>query len=472
MSHKPIYLENISLYFPHKLCFEALNAQINYGNRIAIIGRNGGGKSTLLKMIHGVVEPSEGKVHVDEGVVFGYLPQTIEDFNDLSGGQRLNKALTQILARDPSILLLDEPTNHLDLSNRKSLMRMLQNYHGTLIVVSHDVELLRGCINVLWHIDDEKVRIFAGNYDDYCRETKQKRAAIEREMTLLDRQKNEMHKSLMREQERGKKSKVRGEKKRAQGCWSRLVAGDKERQAQEATARKVCGIDAKKQEFTERLSELRISESIEPKFSIKAEVISKNVLTVTDGSCGYAGEPILQNINLSVRSGERLAIVGDNGSGKSTLLKSIYGDSAISKSSEWVAPKSEDIGYLDQHYSTLDKNKTALEVIGELMPAWSHQEIRKHLNDFLFRKNEEVNTKIAELSGGEKACLSLAKIAAKTPKLLLLDEITNNIDLETKEHIIQVLKEYPGAMIVISHDNDFLKSIDISCMFHVKHYMV
>jgi len=107
-------------------------------------------------------------------------------------------------------------------------------------------------------------------------------------------------------------------------------------------------------------------------------------------------------------------------------------------------------------------DKTVLETISDLVPAWSHAEIRRHLNDFLFRKNEEVNALVSTLSGGEKARLSLAQIAAKTPKLLILDEITNNLDLETKEHVIQVLKYYPGAMIVISHEADFLEEIGIS----------
>jgi len=469
MSHKPICIKNISLSFSHKVCFDCFNAQVNYGDRIAIIGRNGSGKSTLLKMIAGI-ESNEGNIWINESCCFGYIPQTIEEFPDLSGGQRFNKMLSRVLAQNPNVLLLDEPTNHLDSSSRKSLLRMLRSYRGTLIVVSHDIELLRTSVDILWHIDNQKIHVFAGNYDDYLCETQQKIAAIEREIAILDRQKGDVHKSLMREQERAKKSKMRGEKKRRQGRWSKLVAGGKECKAQETSGRKVCGVYAKKQEIVEKLSELYVPESIRYKFSIKASSFSKDVLVIEGGGCGYVvGKPILQNINLTVRFGDRLAIVGDNGVGKSTLLKAIYGDPTILRSGEWMVLSREDIGYLDQHYSTLDKNKSALDVIGELMPLWSHQENRVHLNNFLFRKNEEVITKIALLSGGEKARLSLARIAAKTPKILLLDEITNNIDLETKDHIIQVLREYPGTVIVISHDSDFLNSIGICKMFHVKH---
>ena len=142
-------------------------------------------------------------------------------------------------------------------------------------------------------------------------------------------------------------------------------------------------------------------------------------------------------------------------------------DDSVIKSGNWHAPKISDIGYLDQHYGTLSAEKTVLETIAELVPTWSHIEVRRHLNDFLFRKNEEVNSLVAKASGGEKARLSLAQIAARTPKLLILDEITNNLDLETRGHVIEVLKNYPGAMIVISHDTDFLREIGVHDRYQI-----
>jgi ATPase subunit of ABC transporter with duplicated ATPase domains len=163
-----------------------------------------------------------------------------------------------------------------------------------------------------------------------------------------------------------------------------------------------------------------------------------------------------------------LLLSGDNGSGKTTLIRAILGDEAVFKTGSWQVLKREGIGYLDQHYSTLDSQKTVIEMIQNTVPNWPHSEIRKHLNEFLFKKNEEVHTKVADLSGGEKARLSLAQIAAVTPKLLILDEITNNLDLETREHVIQVLKEYPGGMLVVSHDNDFLSAIDVSSRYCIQ----
>jgi ATPase subunit of ABC transporter with duplicated ATPase domains len=463
-----LLLNNISLYYPHKICFAEFTTQIHPGQRIAIIGNNGVGKSCLLKIIHKLYEPTEGKVMHPQDVVFGYVPQVVEDFSNLSGGQRLNKALTQALAVQPNILLLDEPTNHLDLNNRKSIMRMLNAYHGTLIVASHDVELLRHCVDTIWHIDNAKVHIFSGRYDDYIREIKLKRISIEKDLVLLDRQRNNVHEELMKEQSRAKKSKLRGEKHIKQRKWPTVVSAAKVMRAVETGGRKQKAINDKKQALTEQLLQMRIPEVIKPKFILASGCqSSQTIVSISEGSCGY-NHSILHNISLTVHGSERVAIRGDNGSGKSLLLKAIRGDQTITREGSWYVPESRDIGYLDQHYQTLDPNKTVIEEIIKVLPDHPYKEIRSHLNDFLFRKNEEVNALVSTLSGGEKARLSLAQIAAKPPALMLLDEITNNLDLLTREHMIAVLKEYPGAMIVISHDEDFLKQIGIETYYVVE----
>lgn len=461
MSHKPINIQNLELSLPHKTCFENFSCQIPYGSRIAIIGRNGGGKSTLLKMIAEVLESS--------GITYGYVPQVIDTHDNLSGGERLNASITEALSLDPDVLLLDEPTNHLDRSNRSSLMHMLRHYPGTLITVSHDTELLRHCIDTLWHIDNGKIHIFSGSYDNYKNEIKLKRASIEGELELLNRQKKDMHHKLMQEQQRAAKSSAKGAKSIDQRKWPTIVSKSKTLKAQETSGRKKASIDRRKSDLIQSLDDLRLPEIIIPKFSItSAGIRAQTLVQVSDGSVGYApNKPILSGINFSISGSERIAILGDNGSGKSTLIKGILGYEEIHKSGDWFVIKREDIGYLDQHYSTLELEKSVLETISDLVPSWTHAEARRHLNDFLFRKNEEVNALVSTLSGGEKARLSLAQIAAKTPKLLILDEITNNLDLETKEHVTKVLREYPGAMIFISHDADFLEEIGVEGVYKI-----
>ena len=454
-----IQIHNLTLSFPHKTCFEDFSANIPYGSRIAIIGRNGSGKSSLLKMLMDIA--------MQANMTVGYVPQAIENCDNLSGGQSFNKALTEAQALSPDILLLDEPTNHLDLRNRKSLMRMIQNFPGTLVVISHDATLLRNYINKFWHIDNGKIHVFTGNYDDYMNEIMVKRSAIERKLSLLNSQKKDMHEALMKEQLRASKAKQKGEKSISQRKWPTIVSDAKARNAQETSGRKKADIACKKQEFSDQLAGIRLPDVILPKFSLNSSDIGKHVVvSVIQGAVGY-DDFILQDISLCVGSVDRVAIMGDNGSGKSTIIRAIMNDPKVKRSGSWDVPKHSDIGYLDQHYNSLACDKSVLEIIQDVAPDWDHGALRHHLNDFLFRKNEEVNQRVENLSGGEKARLSLAQIAAHTPKLLILDEVTNNLDLETRRHVIEVLKFYPSAMIVISHDEDFLEAIEVNVRYNV-----
>lgn len=464
--HHKISMRAIALSVPGKTCFENFTAQIPHGRRIAIIGRNGSGKSTLLKIIQGLVPPTAGTVRIPEDVVFGYVPQVVEEYESLSGGQRLNKALTAALSLDPNVLCLDEPTNHLDLANRRSFMRMLKAYTGTLVIVTHDTDLLRTRIDELWTIENGKIKIFLGDYHAYLEEQKIAQEAQQEQIAALKKQKGKARIALQAEQQRAASSKRTNQDEN-----DRLLRGAM-RQSGDATAGKNRGkINELKKQIDQKLAGHHVPEVINPKFNLKYEEGGKNkvLVSISDGSCGY-GQPSLHGIHLQVGPSARIGILGPNGSGKSMLVKAIYGDEAIVKTGEWHCPKKREIGYLDQHYQTLDPDSTVFETVELLAPSLSVPEIRKLLNRFLFRKNEEIAAKVKTLSGGEKARLSLAQIAAQNPKLVILDEMTNNVDLETREHIIQVVAAYPGAVIVISHDQDFLERINITSFYEIKEH--
>lgn len=449
MLHKPFTLNNLSLSFPHKICFEDFSAQIQAENLIAIIGRNGAGKTSLLKMILEEANKQE--------FTCSYVPQ-IPDHDNLSGSQKFHKSLTEAISKMPDILLLDEPTNHLDIDNKKNLLYMLGNFEGIIIVISHDKELLRKA-DIIWHIDDGEVKIFSGNYDDYIRKRDIELGKIQSDIDKLNKEKQETHKALMKEQKRASNSKAMGKKSIDNKKWPTITSKCKANQAAITAGKKKAFIRNKREDISEKLSNIYLPEEIKPKFHIEAGRISdKNLINISGGSVGYE-KMILQNINLTLSGSEKLVIKGKNASGKSTLLKAIMSNPEVKKEGEWHIPLSKDIGYLDQHYKIIEQAPSPLELIKLLRPEWNLAEIRSHLNNFLFRKNEEVNNSISSLSGGEKARLSLCLIAANPPKLLILDEITNNLDLETKDHISQILKEYPGAMIIVSHDEGFLEEI-------------
>ena len=193
------------------------------------------------------------------------------------------------------------------------------------------------------------------------------------------------------------------------------------------------------------------------------------MISVIDGSIQYKNQPMLiTDININLSSGQHISINGNNGSGKSSLIKALMRCEDIITDGKWILPSAQTtIGYLDQNYATLNYNKSVFDNIADIAHGWDKEQIRQHLNDFLFRKNEEINALADTLSGGERARLSLCRIAANPPELLILDEITNNLDLETKEHMVQVLIEYPEAMIVISHEQEFLDAINIDCFYKI-----
>ncbi|MDD5022046.1 MAG: ABC-F family ATP-binding cassette domain-containing protein [Endomicrobiaceae bacterium] len=461
---KPIKLENLSLSFPHKICFENFSTLIHSGSKIAVIGNNGSGKTTLLKAIAGYETPLFGNIYIPPEIKVSYVPQTITEHSNLSGGQRFNKELSRALSENPDLLLLDEPTNHLDIYNRKSLMGMLTRFNGTLIVVSHDEELLNKNAGILWHIDGGKIKIFNGKYCDYKTNAVLTKNSLEEEKRILEREKNSAHKKLMKQQERASKSRKGGEKKREEAKWAPVAAGIKKSGAEVSAGKQKSEISQRRNDINERLKSLKISEEITPSFYLNSASVSFN-LSVSGGSAGYENNEVLTDINIAISAGQKTALIGRNASGKTTLLRALSGDQNVLKNGVWIVPKKENIGYLDQHYSNLDYNTTIIDFISAIVPKWTHAEIRKHLNDFLFRKNEEVNEKISLLSGGEKARLSLAAISCRVPQLLILDEITNNIDLITKEHIAKILSLYPGSLLLVSHEPEFIKKIGINDIY-------
>lgn len=464
MQHRSIILQNVSLYFPHKICFSNFSATIQYGSRIAIIGRNGSGKSTLLKIIQGIGMPTSGTVAIPNDVKFGYVPQIIGTFNELSGGQKLQKSLSQALSSNPSVLCLDEPTNHLDANNRRSLMNMLAHYKGTLIIITHDIELLESNVDHIWHIEEGAINSYSGTYQNYLKEKKSKWASRLKNIEQLKKERKKAIASIEQEKKRAAQSKNANQFEK-----DRVLRSKMQESGSRTTGKKSGRLHELQEKITQNLKDAHMPEIIKPKFNLNARDLTshKAIISINDGSCGYK-QPVLNNIHLQMMPTEHIAISGENGSGKSTLFKAILGDSHITKNGTWFIPQRSEIGYLDQQYSNLNPQDTVMQVIERVAPHLKSPEIRKHLNDFLFRKNEEVQAITNTLSGGEKARLSLAQIAAQSPRLLLLDEITNNIDLETREHIIEVLKEYPGALMIISHNQDFLDQIRIDTYYQTK----
>lgn len=459
-------IHQLSLYFPEKICFEPFDAQIGGGDRIALIGDNSSGKTSLLRMIAGLSPIADGQIHFHHDVPLGYVAQIPEGFEGLSGSEQFQKALSEAMSLQPELLILDEPTNHLDIDNRRQLLNFLKYYPGAMLISSHDPELLSLIPEKLWAIQNGAVLQFHGTYQDYLREKDILCAQADEQLACLAKDQKATHQQLMKEQKRAKGAKDRAKKDIQNRKWPTVKSHAKMQRASQTSGKKKQHLKDKRDDILNQLTQTARTEAIEPKFYLSAATHSnQSILIIQDGSIGYDKKVIKSHINISLFGQQRLAITGKNGSGKSTLIKAIMSDPSIAKEGEWSVPNKKDIGYLDQHYKEFERDDAVLSSLEALRPDWSHQQLRSHLNDFLFKSNNVVNQFVSSLSGGEKARLSLAKIAACPPKLLILDEVTNNLDLTTRNHVIQCLQKYPGPMIVVSHDEYFLAKIRICQQF-------
>jgi len=466
--HTPISIQNLSIQFKQKTCFEDLTQLVHAGDRIAIIGNNGSGKTSLLKALVGEFKDYDGVIAMPGDIKLGYVPQLLSSKNQISGGEIFNDAFFSALEQMPDCLLLDEPTNHLDQVNRNQLIEQIKYFYGTVIAVTHDEDFMQACFNQIWHIDRGRVIVFSGKYHDYYHQRLQESDKLNKQLKILNQDKKKMHAKLMQEQKRAAKSSAKGAKSIANKKWATVVSNAKAGRAQEVSGKKKAAIQDSKKDILDRLDDLAIVKNIKPTFYLSNQKSSGVILQINDGSIGYKDKNILSKINLSISSGDKVLIQGDNGSGKTTLIKAMMQNNQVMRKGVWLDCDKDKIGYLDQHYQQLPYHLSVLEALQAVVPKWDVTQCYQHLADFLFRGTDSVQMSVTNLSGGEKARLSLALIAAKPPTLLILDEVTNNIDLETKNHMISILLDYPGAMLLISHDQSFLDQLPLNKVLSLK----
>ncbi|MBP9743531.1 MAG: ABC-F family ATP-binding cassette domain-containing protein, partial [Burkholderiales bacterium] len=360
--HAPILINQLTISYANKDCISVpFDYQIHSGMRIAIIGRNGSGKSSILQAMVNHHNNAD-QIQLPDDVLLGYVPQLVTATENLSGGEHFNKIFSQVVAKQPVLLLLDEPTNHLDSANRKSLMNYLSRYAGTLIIITHDIELLK-LVDTIWHVNNGRVVTFNGSYTEYKICEQQEWDKLTKRVKELDKQKEQAHQNLMKEQERSKNRRKQGETHIKQRKWPTIQSAAKARRAETTTGKNTTRIESNKRNAINQLQELYVPEVIIPKFNLPHSYTATNKLLVNieDGSCSYDNNLILNDLNWCLSSAQKCAILGNNGSGKSTLHKAILNDANIIKTGTWKYPAREDIGYLDQHYATLELHKSAVE---------------------------------------------------------------------------------------------------------------
>jgi len=494
-----ITLDNISLRFAEKVILDEINATIHKGDKIGLIGRNGEGKSTFLKLLAGLISADDGDLKIQNRTTISYLEQQPpEDNSDtlfnivahglgdtgkilanyhealkegneskssrlqeqiesedlwhylhkidtilnrfqlksdtqlstLSGGWKRRVMLAKAIIQEPDILLLDEPTNHMDITAILDLEKMLKDFHGTLLLISHDRSFVKGIVNKIFDLDRGKLSIFDCGYQDY----------LKRKENLLN--------SEELENARFNKKLAQEEAWIRQGIKARRTRNEGRVRALEAMRKKF--VNTRKRQGNVKIHTLEDEKRV-----------SKIVFEVKNISYSIAEIELVKELSLLVLKGEKIGIIGGNGSGKSTLIKLLLDELKPIKGNIRRS-KTIQLAYFDQMRETLDPNVKAMDFVSGGRDYIDINGKSKHvigyLRQFLFT-GKQAMAPIKMFSGGEKNRLMLAKILSQPANLLVLDEPTNDLDVETLELLEEMLVDYEGTLILISHDRTFLNNI-------------
>lgn len=485
--------------------FQAIHLSLTTRDRIALVGANGVGKTTLLKILAGQLQPNQGTVTCNGAIT--YLPQisTIRDaiqsesildfisaissewweivhrletqfqtildlslpMTSLSGGELTKLLLTIQFARSPDLLLLDEPTNHLDYLGLEQLRQALIQFPGAFVIVSHKPHFLDAVTTTTWELTPTGLQIYGGNFSHYREQQHLEAEAKQRSHDVARKELKRVKATALREQERAARSRRMGREKA--DSMPPIVAGTLKRQAEATAGSLKVKHDKAIAAATQKVVETKIRTHKATSIQLEEKSHKKrNLIRIDQADLWLADRLLIQTIDLHLSSGDRVALAGPNGAGKSCLVQAILGLETTPAQLQGgeVQRATMQTVYLDQNYAFVDRRQTVLGNMQRINPALNYQQLRQQLGHFLFF-GDAAHQPAAGLSGGELARLAIAMITIAEIDLLILDEPTNNLDITTVDHMVTALNDYQGALWVISHDLDFLSRIQITRSLHL-----
>lgn len=468
MGMAQIKFQNVSVHFGEQTPLEEVSFSIDKKEHIAVIGRNGSGKSTLLKLIEGLIIPDNGTIerqaqlhisamiqHVPEnltGRVYDYIARAHHSEHDwesypidrvimqlqlnpdlllenASGGQIRRVLLAAALVNEPDILLLDEPTNHLDIESIEWLEKFLMQYPKTLIFITHDRSFMQKIATRIIEIDIGQLTSWQGNYQGFLKNKETELRAESHQQKIFDK--------IMSQEEVWIRQGIKARRTRNEG--------------------RVRALEKMRQQYAQR----RTRQSNVQLQQTKTEYAGKIVFDVENITLDYQDQPLVKKFSTTILRGDKVAIIGPNGCGKTSLIKVLLNEQNPTSGQVKHGTKIE-VAYFDQHRQNLDLDATAIDNIGhgnqEIVVNNKKKHIISYLQDFLFTP-AKARSFVKTFSGGERNRLMLAKILSKPSNVLILDEPTNDLDMETLDILDEYLINYSGTLILVSHDRSLLNNV-------------
>lgn len=527
-----LFLQDLSYTHPNKeLLFEHIYLTVNSREKMALIGNNGTGKSTLLKIIAGELPPHEGQLTLNTTPY--YVPQLFGQFNHLtvaqalridgkllalqkilagnvtghylnllnddwtieercqealeywqlhslqpdqpmaalSGGQKTKVFLAGIHIHQPQLVLLDEPSNHLDTAGRELLYQFIETTSCALIVVSHDRKLLNG-LPMIAELSKRGITLYGGNYDFYAEQKRIESEALGQDIHSKEKALRKAKEKERETMERQQKLDARGKRKQQKAGVARIMMNTLRNNAENSTSKiknahgeKISGISDELQALRNELPEI---DKMQFGFNNTTLHQGKILFTATGINMQFAKQRLWkQELDLQINSGERIAIKGLNGSGKTTLVRIILGELEPTTGTVYRANSSS--VYIDQDYSLINNQRRVYEQAQQFNnTALQEHEIKTRLNRFLFTR-EDWDKTCNTLSGGERMRLLLCclTISNQAPDIIVLDEPTNNLDIQNIEILTAAINVYKGTLLVISHDAHFLEQVNVKNTINV-----
>lgn len=459
-------INNLKKYYGDRLLLDIDKFEIFEGDRIGIVGENATGKTTLIKILTGEVKADEGSYYLTDS--YSYISQREErcefkgagklkgifnvptEYNDyLSGGEKVKMRIVKALEENKSLIIADEPTSNLDVESVKLLNKMFKKYKGTLLIISHDRNFLDDLCNKIIEIEGGKLTLYNGNYSEYINQKEKNRRVSEREYNKYIHEKARLEKVI------SEKEVLRDRIKKA----PKGMGPSEAKTIKMGDQRGKKNIDNNIKSIKNRIDHLEAKEKPKERKEIIINIVpsmklnSKYPIEVKAFKIYVEDKLLINDVNLKIKEGRKIALIGENGCGKTTLLKYI-----VNNNNDKVKISSTvKIGYFDQFQSILDDDKSILENIKK-DSSYDETFIRINLSEFGFKDNS-VNKKVRDLSGGERVKVGLCKVILSDNNILILDEPTNYLDIKSIEALENALRNTDKTIVLVSHDIRFISNI-------------